>query len=663
MEFWEETVLKKMLSFDLKGESAIWKRIMGIVLALAAVLFWRCLRADNIKLLIVTLLFAAAFIVIGFVRFTAHTPRTAVFLNLLWGIGYIALITALCAPFNLYPGGLYRILLNLLCAFIVVAFFLGITAKWKTAVIVSTFALSFLMCVNIAVYAFRGRELGISDFLSVKTALSVVGQYSFLPPARFLLLFYGFFFGFFSSFSIPAFPRIRISKLCVRGSSLLAVVIMVLLLNLGMADIPIETFDFKGTDVNGYFLNFSLGIKDMLIDKPEAYSVDTINAYAAHYSQDAEKSTEETPPNIIVIMDETFSDLRIYSRSFSTNQSVTPYIDSLSENVIRGYALCSVFGGNTANTEFEFLTGHTMGFLPINTVPYQQYIFDDVFSLAWVLKSYGYATFATHPFLAGGWSRPSVYPRLGFEEFTFEEDYPRKDLIRSYVSDNEMFEYILKRLEEKESEKPLFLMGITMQNHGGYDYVGENYTQTIQLEGFQREYSDVEQYLSLIHETDRAVEQLLEKLQKSPEKTIVLFFGDHQPMLQNEFYEELNGGSLETLEQKMIQHTVPFFIWANYDLPSDNIPCTSINYLPVYLLEYAGLETPAYFNALKDIMQTIPVINAYGYYSLEKGCFLPLEEATGKEAEMLAQYEMLQYNDLFDIENRNEILFEKYIVP
>ena len=47
-----------------------------------------------------------------------------------------------------------------------------------------------------------------------------------------------------------------------------------------------------------------------------------------------------------------------------------------------------------------------------------------------------------------------------------------------------------------------------MQNHGGYTYTGDNYTKSISLNDYGSKFPEVEQYLSLIHETDKAVEHL-----------------------------------------------------------------------------------------------------------------------------------------------------------
>ena len=221
-----------------------------------------------------------------------------------------------------------------------------------------------------------------------------------------------------------------------------------------------------------------------------------------------------------------------------------------------------------------------------------------------------------------------------------------------------MFEYIMKQMEEKEQGKPLFTFGITMQNHGNYYYSGDNFSHEIKLECPNGEYhAAAEQYVNLLPKTDAAMEYLITSLKEFPEDTVVLFFGDHFPSLENEFFEHINGGSFDNLDSKMLQYTVPFMIWANYDIEEKTDVYTSLNYLSVYLLEAAGLELSPYHSFLADAREVIPAINAHGYYSLEKEAFIPISEAEGQEADWIDNYSKVQYNNLFDNKHRNQLFF------
>ena len=64
------------------------------------------------------------------------------------------------------------------------------------------------------------------------------------------------------------------------------------------------------------------------------------------------------------------------SGDFETNEDYMPFLHSLEgkENTITGDLLVSTFGGGTATTEFEVLTGDTAAFLPYGSSPYQMYV-------------------------------------------------------------------------------------------------------------------------------------------------------------------------------------------------------------------------------------------------------------------------------------------------
>lgn len=290
-----------------------------------------------------------------------------------------------------------------------------------------------------------------------------------------------------------------------------------------------------------------------------------------------------------------------------------------------------------------------MAFLSENTVPYQQYIHSSTYSMVAYLKFYyDYTCFAIYPYLSNGWNRPNAYNHFGFDESLFIDDFKQEDLIRDYVSDQEMFEKIIDIYEDYNDES-LFLFGVSMQNHGGYEY--SDFDNSITLENVND--SSVNQYLSLIHETDKAVEYLIDYFSKVDDEVVVVFFGDHQPRLDESFYSE----SSDSLDIKQNRYKVPFFIWTNYDIEEKNIECTSLNYLSNYVYESAHVELPLYNQFLSELEDKIPVINSNGFYSLDKNCFISFDDASNDEKRSLELYEILQYNNMFDAENRNKDLF------
>ncbi|MBR0381860.1 MAG: LTA synthase family protein [Eubacterium sp.] len=524
------------------------------------------------------------------------------------------------------------------------------------SVLIGTGLFMVISTINVYVFKFRVRLFEPVDILSFGTAMNVAENYSLIPIP--FSLFMGW--GIFLVMMIILYHLRRksgvILSVKMRFVLLISCVIGTLAVFLYAANLKTYHWDREGAKYNGYVLDFVSKFKEITVSKPENYSTELIAGIADKYKCFKPETEPAKHPHIITIMDESFSDLSILGK-VSTDTEVMPFISSLKANTISGYALASVYGGNTANSEYEYLTGNSMaGFSP-NVVPYQQYVRSPIYSMVSYLKSsYNYNCIAMHPFLENGWNRPVAYKFLGFDKCFFIDDFPQKKFVREYVSDQEMFEFLIKTFEE-EKDQPLFAFGVTMQNHGGYSYDGKNYSPQVKLNNLNDDYPEVEQYLSLIHETDKAVKYLITYFENSEEDVIIVFFGDHQPKLSDSFYNAIGKRTSETLDEQQQLYKVPFFIWANYEIEEKYVDCTSLNYLSSYVYSAAGIPLPPYNQFLQEMEGIIPSMNANGFFSPTAGNYLPFDEASGKELKWLRQYEALKYNNIFDVKHRNEKLF------
>lgn len=342
-----------------------------------------------------------------------------------------------------------------------------------------------------------------------------------------------------------------------------------------------------------------------------------------------------------------------------TNKEVMPYINSMKENTIKGNMLVSVFGGGTSNSEYEFLTGNSVSSLPLNGNAYTQFVKHQVPSLASQLKEQGYETTAFHPYKPNAWNRQSVYPLLGFDNFLDETslDESKVKRIRGWVSDESDYDKIIETFEKKKADNPLFMFNVTIQNHGGYLIPDDNFKQEITIKD-EKKTETAERYLSLIHESDRAFKKLIDYFKTQKEPTIVVMFGDHQPKLEDDFYELLYGKDLNSLNIKEMQkkYTVPFVIWANYDIKEkDNVNLTSANYLSTLMLQQTNLKLTPYNQYLEELQKQIPAINANGYVTKDgKNVETQNEEDKDK---WLTNYQYLQYNSLLDHKHRVDSFF------
>ena len=502
--------------------------------------------------------------------------------------------------------------------------------------------------VNHYVMRFRSTPFVPWDIYSVKTAMSVADEYDFSPEGQviivtilFLLIIIALFFW---KFRLEMRFRYRV----------IAVLAVFICLIQFVRCLQNEEFQSRNylypflftpgymTKVNGMAVTFAMDLAYVKVDRPSGYRKEEAQMLLEAYQTKEEETTavnqkDRNYPNIIVIMDEAFSDLSVLG-NLPVNEDYMPFVHQLqkgAENTITGNLHVSVCGGNTANSEFEFLTGHTMAFLPTGSIPYQQYIKKETPSLASYLKELGYATYAQHPYYASGWDREKVYPYLGFEETSFLDDYESPQYLRKYVSDESSFSHVIDTYQKKEAGKPAFIFNVTMQNHGGYSEEYSNFTSDIMV--FGSENASLNQYLSLIKRTDQEFEKLISYFAKEEEKTIVIFFGDHQP---NDAIAapvlSLNGKSAKNLskEEQELRYQVPYVVWANFDIDEKRNYDVSLNYLAADVLQWSGVPTSDYQNFLLELQAKIPVISA-------------VKNDNPKDKEV-QNYQKLQYYCLFD---------------
>ncbi|MCH5211654.1 MAG: LTA synthase family protein [Oscillospiraceae bacterium] len=477
-------------------------------------------------------------------------------------------------------------------------------------------------CISFIIYSFRGTSLTPTDIYGFKTAMNVAGSYHFKLKHQMITSTIMAIAMMMLAFKFPIKFNFKRNKLILRLASVVMALISVFVIStVDLANYDVSVFDQYFANLNyGSVFSFYANTAKMGLKKSDTYDPNKLNEILDSYENDTE--IPEDKPNVIVIMNESFSDLAAVG-DFSTNEGYIDYFSSLSENTIKGELLVSVFGGNTCNTEFEFLTGMSTGLLRANAIPYAQMIFNPIpYSLTSHMKAMGYRTTAFHPYYANGWNRTNVYNYMGFDEFISYETMfnyvEHAERLRAYVSDKGDFDTLLTYLYNKEDQSQRdFIFNVTMQNHGGYDY--KDFNASVNITDMEGSYPQAEQYLTCIKHTDDALAYLLGELENYDEPTVVVMFGDHQPNIEREFFEELYGTSLDNLDNEALtkRYKVPFMIWANYDIEEEQGIEMSPCFLSSKIMEVAGLPKSRMQMYLDDIHSEVKQFNPMGYFDYD----------------------------------------------
>lgn len=560
-----------------------------------------------------------------------------IFLYAIVDFGLIEVMSGIEYDFKDWTAGIWNVLIWIFVMLIIHL----IAGKIKTAVMIPNILAMCLGTINHFFYQFRGNPFELSDLQMAGTAIAVIGNYRLEIDNT---LF----------FCIIA-EVLAVCAWCLCGKRHLwekkvmqseIVVCALLFVCISIHNVDVSYWNMKASSQQYGYINafVEYARRELKHPKPGGYSLTKVENILSRYESEKEESKN---PNIIVIMNESFADLpSVYE--FETEPDGMPFIHGLEENTIKGDMLVSVFGGTTANTEYEFQTGNTMAFFNGGSVPYMQYVKRTQESITWELRDIGYETLAFHPYDAANYNRNKVYPLLGFDCFTaIEDEISYTDTLRSFVSDKADVEDIIAMYEQRNTEKPFYIFNVTMQNHGGYSKSESQVEVTVKPKDEKLAQTQLLEYLSLIHESDAAFGELVNYFKTVDEDTIILMFGDHQPGMDAEVYyamDEKLAADNVTLEERMKMYTVPFVMWANYDIGSEKDVLTSPNYLRVMLLEKAGVSLSQYDQFLRECGEYYPAINFMGYYDANGNLY---SADSMENVAILKEYQFLQYTNVF----------------
>ena len=564
---------------------------------------------------------------------------------------------------------------------------------WNIAVLIGLWLLVYLICnrtkysviiltvigfifatANYLLVMFRNQPLSAADFLSIGTAMDVAASYSLVFTKQFLWIVV----------FATLFIAVPIGLTSYKGLSLKKRGVLLLVTAVLCGSGYYTLYETNYLQTNGLFVSgfdpsrsykykgaafcFVMTTTQIKVEKPEGYSAEEAAKIMAEYPSDpAPKTTVPTKqqPNVIAIMNESFSDLGI-NGELKTSGPYMPYFYSLKENAVHGIMHASVFGGGTANSEFEFLTGNSMGFIPFRTVPYTIYIREDAPSLATTMKDSGYCgNIAFHPGHVTSYNRDNVYPKLGFDEFISLDKLQNPKRIRAFVSDAYDFDVIKQQYEQQRAsgkKDPFFLFNVTIQNHGQYMTANGMVPRSIDVEDSAiKSDEQTEQFINLMKLSDDAFKDLVEYFKKVKEPTVILMFGDHQPNVGDLFFDTMKDRmdpNMDPVEKSETRYKVPFIIWANYDIQEKDDVEISANYLRPYLLQTVGASMTGHDKFLMDTYKQIPVRTANCFRGAN-GVLYPYS-ASSPYDEAMRKYQIVQYNNLVDQKNRvNDFFYLK----
>lgn len=472
------------------------------------------------------------------------------------------------------------------------------------------YILILLSFVSHVKYQYRGDILTPSDLFLINEGSNVstyLNKSIFIELLAYLVLF---------SLFIVIFIFFRWKKLALKPSIIVSAACLSLLLLLPFSLIisPKEDLPVK----NSY--GFIAGLADNIF----RYSQNNIttldyneNAISKITSNDSSQEIDDSfKPNVIIVLSEAFWDPTTVP-NLKLTEDPLPFYHNIIKSYSSGEVLSPVFGGSTANPEFESLTGLSTRFIEQAT-PYVEVVNKPIDSLASIYSRQGYKSSVIHSYHNWFYNRPSVYNYFGFDNFISGEFFMSPTMIGPFMDDKDLFNRLVKEL--KSSPEPDFIYTISMLNHGPYSsdrFKDIPSTATGNLKDSTKRNLDI--YTHSLSFVDQALNQLINDLNKIEEPTLLVYFGDHLPLLGENFdvYKDLNFfNDGRTLDEYKNKYTTPILIWNNYGLKKRDLGIISPNFIGTYVLEMSKKKGNAIYDLLTSIKnQGITVIPEEKYYS------------------------------------------------
>lgn len=408
----------------------------------------------------------------------------------------------------------------------------------------------------------------------------------------------------------------------------------------------------KNYETNGFLTAFVLNFASLQMGAPADYSEAYLAKAFEKYQPSAESGKDFQNPDIIVVLSESYWDPTILNGVTFSEDPLKNYRRIAAEHPSGNMVSCT-FGGGTVRPEFEILTGTTTNMLPPGNMPYQQYIFDDIFSYARLFKNQGYETLGVHTYQKTFYERDRAYPLLGIDTLLGENDTNAELHWNSgpFITDETIAEEVIYQLNQPR-ENSLFLQVITMENHSMYldKYDPSDWDIAVSSDILSDEELNVlHNYCKGVSDSDAALGEIYDFIMNREKPTVVLWYGDHLPTLGEGFSPYTTTGNITadssadwTEEEKYTMFSTPYVIFSNYDTGNKyraENNAVSPYLLPALLCDYIGAPENVRTNFLLDLYETCPVISPY--YDL-------YSNTKNKTAvnEMIHLHELLTYDDL-----------------
>jgi len=283
-----------------------------------------------------------------------------------------------------------------------------------------------------------------------------------------------------------------------------------------------------------------------------------------------------TPRNIHIVLLESFWDANNLKKAHYNQNPLSPEFRKLWKTAGYSHALTPVFGGYTANSEFEVLCG-----FPVtkDNVKFERQLINEVPCLPHILADKGYRTIVSHPNVPVFWNRVNAYRNIGFQDYWAKDDFILDDMNREFLADSSLYRQVLEKLSDSfDKKQPVLDYIVTYFGHWNYplsDSRPNKITSSSSVE-------EVTSYANTIYYKSRELVNFIDQLRKRDPDSIIVVFGDHLPFLGENFAGYVDSGVLASNRSDFSTDMFKFYVSTPMMIIDGQKGALDIGSLPLY---------------------------------------------------------------------------------
>jgi phosphoglycerol transferase MdoB-like AlkP superfamily enzyme len=295
-----------------------------------------------------------------------------------------------------------------------------------------------------------------------------------------------------------------------------------------------------------------------------------------------DKTTEPektvVPRNIHLVLLESFWDPNRLKKAGYNQNPLSPEFRKLWKSTDYSNAMPPVFGGYTANSEFEVLCG-----FPItkDNVKFERQLKNSVPCLPHILADKGYRTIASHPNVPVFWNRVNAYRNVGFQTYWSIADFVQDDMNREFMADATLYRQVMEKISDSlDKKEPILDYIVTYFGHWNYP-LGASRPNKITAKS---KVEEVTTYANTIYYKSRELMTFIDLMRKRDPDGIIVVFGDHLPFLGENFAGYVDSGVLAANRSDFTPEMFKFYVSTPMIIIDGKKGPLKVGSLPLYQL-------------------------------------------------------------------------------